>query len=156
MRHQGRNSQPENETPWGKVAESSAHAARATELPAEQIPFHPRTAPSIAAKHLPPAAREGVGVVRTHLEKREICCGTALLDNVRTLGTQNLGTSTVLHCGCDTGRVRKGRGSCLRISVREGRDSNFSVRNGLTNWSQLILKTDEMGPEPRIGFYGQK
>lgn len=54
----GRNSQPENETPWGKVAESSAHAARATKLLAGQILFDPRSAPSITTKH-----RERVGMV---------------------------------------------------------------------------------------------
>ena len=88
---------PRTKTPGGKVAESSAHAARATKLLAEQILFDPRTAPSITAKRFPPAACEGAGTIWTHLEKRDICCRTALLDNGRTLETQALRTSTVLH-----------------------------------------------------------
>jgi len=64
MWRQGRDSQPESETPWGKVAESSARAARATELLAEQILFDPRAAPSVTARHrLPPAACEGAGTI---------------------------------------------------------------------------------------------
>lgn len=100
---------------------------------------------STTAKHFPPAAREGVGRVRTHLEKREICCRTALLESVRKFKHKPHGPPRGCALKRDTVGVRNSSKLPPDLCQRSYRD--FSVRKGLTEWSRLFLTTDWIGPE---------